>query len=324
MMIDYQPLIECLKASKLKAWAELLPEQLASILTVERYGDLPRWQAALEQLPDLDMTNSDLNSAAVTVSGKISEQQHQLLLAILQEFHPWRKGPFDICGIYIDTEWRSDWKWDRISPHMTDLTGRTVLDVGCGSGYHCWRMAGAGARLVIGIDPMVRCTFQHYILEKYIQHGGVHVLPVKMEDLPANMQGFDTVFSMGVLYHRRSPFDHLYELKGALRPNGELILETLVIEGGRDNVLVPTNRYAQMNNVWFIPSCDALINWCEKVGFDNIRLVDVTATTVEEQRTTEWMRFNSLADYLDPCDSGKTIEGYSAPLRATLIANKPG
>ncbi len=320
-MINYQPLIDLMQQEKLNRWAEILPAQLAEILTSEKYGDLPRWLEALGKLPELDINHIDLNSSAIKIAGQVTQPQRQQLEGVLREFHPWRKGPFDICDIVIDTEWRSDWKWDRVFPHISDLTGRNVLDVGCGSGYHCWRMAGAGAKLVIGIDPMPRCTMQYLCLQKYIQHQGVFLLPLKMEDVPANLQAFDTIFSMGVLYHRRSPFDHLYELKSALRSGGELILETLVIAGPANQILVPKDRYAQMNNVWFIPTCDTLIQWCEKVGFTNIKLVDVTPTTIEEQRSTDWMRFQSLIDFLDPADLSKTIEGYPAPVRATIVAN---
>ena len=329
-MLKYQSLIDLLADSKLKRWAEVMPGQLAAILTPERTGDLPRWMEAIAALPSINVESTDLNANTVTISGATSgqvnaptEQQLRQLRSCLNIFHPWRKGPFNIFDIHIDTEWRSDWKWERVAPYISDLTNRVVLDVGCGSGYHSWRMAGAGAKLVIGIDPLVRCSFQYFLMQHYIQHPGIFVLPLKMEDVPTNMQAFDSIFSMGLLYHRRSPFDHLIELKSALRPGGELILETLVIEGDADQVLVPNGRYAQMNNVWFLPSCDMLVNWCDKVGFKNIRIVDVTPTTTEEQRATEWMTFNSLEDFLDPNDSKKTIEGYPAPLRATLIAETP-
>ncbi len=148
------------------------------------------------------------------------------------QLHPWRKGPYEICGIPIETEWRSDWKWERLQPHIEPLADRLVLDVGCGNGYHGWRMLGEGARLVIGIDPTQLFVMQFEALRHFLgsQHP-LRVLPLGIEDLPANLQGFDTVFSMGVFYHRRSPFAHLAELKGALRKGGELVLETLVIEG---------------------------------------------------------------------------------------------
>jgi len=101
------------------------------------------------------------------------------------------------------------------------------------------------------------------------------------------------------------------------------VLETLVIEGDEHSVLVPGDRYAQMRNVYFIPSAAALKNWLEKCGFVDVRIVDVCTTTLEEQRRTEWMITESLAEFLDPNDSSKTIEGYPAPVRAVLIARKP-
>jgi tRNA (mo5U34)-methyltransferase len=127
---------------------------------------------------------------------------------------------------------------------------------------------------------------------------------------------------MGVLYHRRSPIGHLMELQDCLSPGGQLVLETLVIDGGPADCLVPAGRYARMGNVWFIPSSDMLLLWLEKLGFKKPRLVDVTTTTTGEQRATDWMQFHSLANFLDPDDAGKTIEGYPAPRRAIVTALK--
>ncbi len=149
-----------------------------------------------------------------------------------------------------------------------------------------------------------------------------HLLPLGIEQLP-ELQAFDTVFSMGVLYHRRSPLDHLIQLKNQLVPGGELILETLVIEGDENAVLVPHDRYAQMRNVYFFPSARALKVWLEKVGLKMIRIVDENVTTIGEQRTTEWMTHNSLPEYLDQNDPSKTVEGYPAPRRAILVADNP-
>jgi tRNA (mo5U34)-methyltransferase len=153
--------------------------------------------------------------------------------------------------------------------------------------------------------------------------GGSHpidVLPVGIEDLPTKLHAFDTVFSMGVFYHRKSPMDHLRELKEALRPGGQLVLETLVIEGALGEVLVPEGRYAKMNNVWFLPSCATLLSWLRKLGFHNPRVVDICPTTKEEQRATAWMKFQSLPEFLDPFDSSLTAEGHPAPIRAVFVA----
>ncbi|MCR9186060.1 MAG: tRNA 5-methoxyuridine(34)/uridine 5-oxyacetic acid(34) synthase CmoB [Halieaceae bacterium] len=325
-MIDYGPLIDRWQQdAQLAPWAERLHAQIASGLAVERYGDLPRWLEALAALPDITPTTRRLTSARVGADRQpaLDEAQISALRDTLQRLHPWRKGPFDLFGVHIDTEWRSDWKWERLQHGLDDLTGRRVLDVGCGSGYHCWRMAGAGAREVIGIDPTPLFVVQYWALQKYLQHSGVWVLPLGIQHVPAKLQAFDSVFSMGVLYHRRSPMDHLQELRDCLRPGGQLILETLVIDGPLGATLVPEGRYARMGNVWFLPSPDTLVSWLRKLKFRDVALVDVSTTRVEEQRQTEWMRFQSLADFLDPEDATRTIEGYPAPMRAVVTARAP-
>jgi tRNA (mo5U34)-methyltransferase len=185
-----------------------------------------------------------------------------------------------------------------------------------------WRMLGAGADSVIGVDPnwLFFCQFQ--AVQRYLSEPNAWHLPFPFEDLPPNMEGFDTVFSMGVFYHRRSPIEHLLALKDCLVKGGELVLETLVIEGDQQQVLVPEDRYAQMRNVWFLPSVPALELWLRRAGFTDVRCVDVSVTTVEEQRGTEWMKYQSLSDFLDPQDHSKTIEGLPAPMRAVIVARK--
>lgn len=322
-MNDYQSLIEVLDSLGAGGWAQVLPEQLAEAFDRRTHGDLSRWQAAIDGLPSVKPSSVNLSdTVSIGKSADLSERKLQQLVEGLQKLHPWRKGPYQLFGVDIDTEWRSDWKWDRLKPHIAPLRNRMVLDIGCGNGYHCWRVLGAGARLVIGIDPTLLSVMQFQAIYKlYGAEAPIHLLPIGVEQLPAEMKLFDTVFSMGVLYHRRSPIDHLLDLKGCLRPGGELVLETLVIEGGEGNVLFPESRYAQMRNVWFLPSCDLLMAWMRRCGFKNVRLCDVTKTTVAEQRSTDWMQFNSLQDFLDPDDDALTCEGLPAPVRAIVVAN---
>lgn len=314
-----------LRALGLEQWLPTLHGMLQQRLCADFHGDFTKWQAALQQLPSVIPSSIDLNRSAVRV-GQLSDlnvEQHAQLAHCLRQLHPWRKGPFELFGQYIDTEWRSDWKWDRLKDHLTPLTGRAVLDIGCGSGYHCWRMRGVGARFVLGIDPTLLFVMQFAALQHFICDPQVQVLPLGMEDLPPAMTCFDTVFSMGLLYHRREPQQHLQELMACLRPGGELILETLVIDERYGEVLTPNDRYAQMRNVWAIPSVPTLLGWLEQSGWRDVRCVDVTVTTIDEQRRTDWMRFQSLIDYLDPDDPSKTVEGYPAPMRAIVLAHKP-
>ena len=322
--LDYTLLLQLLQSSSLDRWSTQLAEHISYSLDIQRNADIARWQSALLALPAINISTVDLNASAVTAGSAADCNQQSLaqLETALHGLHPWRKGPFEICGVAIDTEWRSDFKWERLIHVIEPLQDRMVLDVGCGSGYHCWRMAGAGAELVVGIDPTPLFIFQYWALQQYLQDPRVWVVPQRLEQLPAQLNAFDSVFSMGILYHRRSPFDHLLELREALRPSGQLILETLVIEGGEGEVLVPEARYSKLGNVWFIPTCATLCSWLRKMKFENVEVIDVTVTTSEEQRTTEWMTFHSLKDFLNPQDASKTIEGYPAPRRAIITANK--
>lgn len=301
-------------------WVEQLSNLYKNRLSEDNHGDFKRWQTALDNLPQIEVAAIDLSASAVMVEGR--SNQPQQLLAALEALKPWRKGPYKISDVYIDTEWRSDFKWDRVYPHLSPLEGRTILDVGCGNGYHCWRMLNENPQQVIGIDPSILFNLQFQAINKYIQDERIDLLPLTIQEMPLNMQWFDSVFSMGILYHRRSPFDHLLQLKGLLKSGGELCLETLVIEGVAGQVLIPESRYARMNNVWFLPSVDELLHWLKRSGFKNIRVVDVNRTSVDEQRSTEWMPFESLSECLDTGDQRKTVEGYPAPLRAVVLANK--
>ena len=322
-MIDYSGFFEYISGNKLSKHSDYFQRKITDAFVTN--SDIAKWDKAISIFPKITPSETDFTKSAVTVGNPedCSEEERKELKTQLMELHPWRKGPYNIFGIYIDTEWRSDWKWERLEKHISSLAGRKVLDVGSGNGYHCWRMLGAGAKHVIGIDPYMMSVYQFKAINGFIKSNNFWLLPLRLEEMPKQTKFFDTVFSMGVLYHRRSPIDHLYELRDALYSGGELVLETLVIDGKLGETLLPVGRYAQMRNVWFIPSVLTLESWLKKSGFKNIRLIDVTETTTEEQRKTEWMTFDSLSDFLSPQDSTKTIEGYPAPKRAVFTATAP-
>ena len=149
------------------------------------------------------------------------------------------------------------------------------------------------------------------------------LVPVRLEDMPKKPI-FDTVFSMGVLYHQREHMAHLSQLYEMMAPEAELVIETLIVDNSDDYILIPKGRYAQMRNVYSLPSIKTLKSWLNDANFNNIRVVDVSKTTTAEQRKTPWIGENgaSLEDFLNPLDDSLTIEGYPAPTRAIVVCDR--
>ncbi|MEZ5552075.1 MAG: tRNA 5-methoxyuridine(34)/uridine 5-oxyacetic acid(34) synthase CmoB [Pseudomonadales bacterium] len=289
---------------------------------ITRHGTSSDWFAALDRLPRLIPTTIRLDDT-VTIGGTASSEEEARLRQALLDLHPWRKGPFRLFDVFIDSEWRSDWKWQRLVPHLPHLQGETVLDVGSGNGYFGWRLLGAGAARVVSVDPTALFYLQHLALSGYVHALRPELrnwlLPLPFEALPVTP--FDTVLSMGVVYHRRDPLEHVRQLFAFTRPGGRVVLESLVVaaEGG----LAPTDRYARMRNLGQIPSTTLMRRWLETAGFTDVRIVDITVTRPAEQRRTDWMTFDSLSEALDPQDPSRTIEGLPAPVRAIAIARRP-
>jgi tRNA (mo5U34)-methyltransferase len=271
----------------------------------------------------LKAAHTDFTAGSVVIGSgdELDAGTRNSLRAALMEMWPWRKGPFTLFGVYIDAEWRSNLKWDRVIPHITPLEHRHVLDIGSSSGYYMFRMVPHRPAVAIGVEPYINFYCQFSLLNRFAGIENIHTLPLRLEELPVSGKKFNTIFCMGILYHRRSPIDFLKQIKSMLTGKGELVLETMILEGEGHFTLTPVGRYAMMQNVYFIPTVPVLLSWLKTAGFVHARCVDVTPTTGNEQRRTPWVNTESLADFLDPGDNRKTIEGYQAPVRAVVIAN---
>lgn len=252
---------------------------------------------------------------------EIGQRAQTLIYKQLIELQPWRKGPFCLFGVHIDSEWQCHMKWARLKNHIRPLPGKRVLDVGSGNGYFGFRMLEAGAKLVIGLEPHLPYLAQFWAIKLFLPETDNYVLPCRLEDVEEHSFNFDTVFSMGVIYHRRSPLDHILQLKKCLAPGGELVLETLFVDGPAGFCLIPRKTYARMSNVWVIPSPGTLEQWLTRCGFTKITMINTSTTSSLEQRKTEWMPFESLEDGLDASNPTLTIEGHPAPRRMITIAS---
>ena len=301
----------------LPQWRPLHPAIQAK-LSSTAHGDFAKWQSALSSLPDLTADKLSLGGK-VSATGTATPEQRNALREALMGLHPWRKGPFSLFGVDIDCEWRSDWKWQRVAPHLQPLHGHRVLDVGGGNGYFGWRMLEAGAELVVGVDPTLVFHMQHRAVNKYVNDQRNWVIPLRFEDVPK--AEFDSVFSMGVIYHRPDPLGHVKRLFEFTARGGQVIVESLIFTDAPS--LRPATRYARMRNISMIPSPDRLCGWLIEAGFIDVAVVDVTRTSLAEQRSTSWMRFESLAEALDPGNRERTVEGLPAPVRAVITGRRP-
>ena len=317
-------IISALDTGGNSSWRNSLNELLRQKETFQRCNDA-KSQAYLQilaQLPQFPSAKTVFAADRVSIgtAADLDEHSYQQLQHALFALRPWRKGPFNLYGIGVDCEWVSYLKWQRIYRHLSPLRGRKILDVGSSCGYYMFRMSVDRPQLLLGLEPYATFYFQFRLLQQLFKLNRCYTLPVKFEEMPMMAGYFDTIFHMGVLYHVRSPLDTLIRLRRTLRRGGELILETLIIPGDENLSLSPDDRYAKMNNVYFLPTVNCLTSWLEKSGFTAIRCVDITRTTSKEQRKTAWIQTESLADFLDPEDELLTVEGYPAPRRAVMIA----
>ena len=285
-------------------------------------GNIPKWSQAIDTIDALPKGKISLKKPYISINKDCIDSE--LLMDALYKLVPWRKGPFMINGLALESEWDGDMKWQRISKHIKPLKNKLVLDVGAGNGYFTLRMAMEGAKRALGIDPFLLFNYQFRAIKSMIESPlNALLLPMKLEEIPKKPI-FDTVFSMGVLYHQRDHMAHLSQLKEMMAPDAEFVIETLVVEGPKDYILVPKDRYAQMRNVYSIPSIKTLKSWLNDANFNNVRVVDVSKTTTAEQRKTPWIGENgaSLEDFLNPLDDSLTIEGYPAPTRAIVVCER--
>jgi tRNA (mo5U34)-methyltransferase len=274
-----------------------------------------------ENLPDLkpDFIELDKKEAGCFIKNGLSLNEHINLEKSLKKFIPWRKGPFNIFGVKIDSEWDSYLKWKRFEDKV-DFQNKVLFDIGSSNGYYLFKAAGKNIKFGLGLEPFIPYYFQFQAVNKYMGLKNLSTLPIAFNELPQMENFYDLVFLMGVLYHRKSPIDMLVKIRQIMKKDGEIVLENLIILSEEPIALIPEKRYAEMNNVYFVPSIKTLEIWLKKAGFYDIDVIDITKTGFDEQRTTDWTFEKSLKDFLDPFNKDKTKEGYPAPIRAVIKA----
>ena len=279
----------------------------------------PYWEA-IQALPTPTNVELKLGNSVEIITSGLTDEEEQTIYDSAKLMHPWRKGPFQVSKTFIDSEWRSNLKYDLLRPHF-DLKDKIVGDIGCNNGYYLFKMMEDNPKRLVGFDPSAIPFCQFKFLNHFIQSDIVFEL-LGVEHVEFYEHKFDTLFCLGVLYHRADPIGMLKSLYKGLNQGGELILDTFMIDGEDDVCLTPRDRYSKMANIYFIPTVSALRNWCYRAGFEEFELLAIVKTEQEEQRKTEWIQTQSLNDFLDKNDQNKTVEGYPAPKRVYIKAKK--
>ena len=283
-----------------------------------------KYYEAIQTIADIQSDFFDFSSAVIKVgrADELSPDQKQRFYDSLQTFCPWKKGPFELFGVTIHAEWRSDWKWQRILPHISSLKNRKVADIGCHNGYFMFRMADQQPELVIGFEPYTKHFWNFQLIQNIVKQKMLAFELLGVEHIHYYPQFFDTIFCLGILYHHTDPIGLLRKMREALAPKGEISIDCQGIPGDLPVALTPQKRYAQARGIWFLPTQSCLENWIGRAGFSDINCFFAEPLSVEEQRRTTWANIDSLSEFLHPDDPSLTVEGYPAPWRYYAIARK--
>ncbi|PLY06676.1 MAG: tRNA 5-methoxyuridine(34)/uridine 5-oxyacetic acid(34) synthase CmoB [Arcobacter sp.] len=300
--------LEALKKKKedCRSWKNVQPwyEQLLKVFEIEK--------------SDLKIDYGDWFS--VGKKDNLTAQEFDLIEETAKKLIPWRKGPFNIFGLEIDSEWQSNIKYNLIRPHF-NLKDKIVADIGCNNGYYMFRMLEDKPKKMVGFDPSALTLHQFEFVNHFVKSEIIYEM-LGVEHLEYYEHKFDFIFMLGVLYHRPDPVGTLKSLAKGLNSKGEILIDTFMIDGEDELCLTPNKRYSKIPNIYFIPTISALTNWLSRAGFEDMEVIATTTTTNEEQRKTSWSFEQSLEDFLDPEDFSKTVEGYPAPKRVYMKARK--
>jgi tRNA (mo5U34)-methyltransferase len=174
---------------------------------------------------------------------------------------------------------------------------------------------------IVGFDPSALFNLQFNFINHFIKSNIVFEL-LGIEHIEFYEHKFDVIFLLGVLYHRSDPYKSLKSIYKSLNKEGELIVDSFIIEGDDEVCLFPKDRYSLIPNIYFIPTIKCFKNWLYRAGFKKVEVLHTLKTTTTEQRKTKWSFDFSLENFLDKNNPNQTVEGYPAPIRAYLKAIK--
>jgi tRNA (mo5U34)-methyltransferase len=121
-----------------------------------------------------------------------------------------------------------------------DLTGKTVLDIGCNAGFYSIEMLRRGAERVVAIDSDDRYLAQAALVSEALGYDGIEFRNLSVYDVAQLGERFDLVIFMGVLYHLRHPLLALDLIREHVA--GDMMLFQTMQQGSVDVLQVPEDH----------------------------------------------------------------------------------
>jgi tRNA (cmo5U34)-methyltransferase len=217
-----------------------------STQTLATYDDIA---SSILSIPPIKSKKLIVNSPVLCIgeAEELTSEQNMIWYDCACQLKPWKKGPLNLFGLEIDTEWRSDLKWARIQPHLPSLKDKVVCDLGCGNGYFMYRMLEYKPKMVIGIDPNLHALIEFNIFQRFSGVDNLFFEFLRADCLALFSNIFDVVFCLGVLYHTQDPIGMLQNIWHAMKSGGvsNSFISTTITSGHRKHIIDPfsSRRY---------------------------------------------------------------------------------
>lgn len=181
-----------------------------------------------------------MKTMKIAADHKEDDELRRHIEALGPWFHNLRIGGIETAPDHFLGDYPA-FKFERFAQALPeDLTGKTVLDIGCNAGFYSIEMKRRGAAQVLGIDSDDRYLAQARFAAEALGHSGISFENLSVYDVGKLGRRFDVVIFMGVLYHLRHPLLALDLIREHVA--GDLLLFQTMQQGSSDILLVPEDH----------------------------------------------------------------------------------
>ena len=219
-------------------------------------------------MAQLDVSDAEPVRFSPDLPTELAPEERARLLERVKELEPWLQGPFALGGdLVIGGAWRIDHRWQALRPHVPDVTGRRVLDIGSNAGYDPFMFKLLGAADVMACEPFEFIQQMEFL--ESIYRTGVRPCRMRWQELdPERDARFELVHCHGVLYHEVHPMVLLQRLREMLTDDGVLLFGSMMLadpELSECARFVP-GAYYNDPSWWWVPGRLAMRWMLETVG----------------------------------------------------------